>query len=155
MKSLLLPLIAIIALASCEQRKPGAEMPATAKLGGTWHLISDIIVTKGDTVVTFPEKGKETEMIKIYNGTHFAFFQHDLEKGKGKVPFYSSGAGTYKLNGDDYAEHLAYCDAREWENHDFKFKLNIHGDTLVQKGVERIDSLNVNREIIETYVRIK
>jgi hypothetical protein len=94
-------------------------------------------------------------MIKIYNETHFAFTQHDLNKGKIDTPSFSSGAGTYTLKGNDYTEHLQYCTARAWEGHDFSFKLTIHNDTLVQKGIERLDSLKINREIVETYVRKK
>jgi hypothetical protein len=146
-------LLVAVALAACNQPKPAETKTEKQPIVGTWQLVSDIIITKGDTAIAYPVKGKPDEMIKMYNDTHFAFFQHDLKHGKIDTPFFSSGAGTYSLKGDDYTEHLMYCTARMWEGHDFKFKLTIHNDTLTQRGIEKIDSLKVNREIIETYVR--
>ena len=151
-------LLAIFALgfAACNQSKPAETKPAEQQaIVGTWQLVSDKVITNGDTAITYPVKGKPDEMIKMYNDTHFAFTQHDLSKGKIDTPLFSSGAGTYTLKGDDYTEHLQYCTGREWEGHDFTFKLTIHNDTLVQKGIEKLDSLKINREIVETYVRKK
>jgi hypothetical protein len=141
---------------SCQQAGQAKEEAAGAsQIAGSWRLISNIIITKGDTVIAYPVKGKDQVMIKMYNDSHFSFFTHDTNQGKTVTPVYESGAGTYKLSGDNYSEHLEYCNYREWENHDFTFKLNIRQDTLIQRGIEKIDSLNVNREIIETYVRLK
>ncbi|WDF56008.1 hypothetical protein [Mucilaginibacter sp. KACC 22063] len=154
MKSHHFLILAVLAFSACKQHKSARQQKdEQSPIVGTWQLVSDKIITKGDTAVAYPGKGAPTEMIKMYNETHFAFFNHDLSHGKQKTPLYDSGAGTFKLTGNDYSEHLEYCNEREWENHDFKFKLTVHSDTLVQKGIERIDSLNINREIIETYVR--
>jgi len=122
---------------------------------GTWKLISGTLVdnVKGDTVVTDYTNGKS--FIKILNGTHFAFLNHDLSKGKGKDADFSAGGGHYTLVGDQYTEILEYCNDREWENHDFHFTLTIKNDTFVQKGIEKIDSIGVNRLNIEKYVRVK
>jgi hypothetical protein len=147
--------ILALGLTACNQPKPVEQKNAAQPIVGTWQLISDVIITKGDTAVTYPEKGKDEMMIKMYNDTHFSFFKHDKKQGKVPSPTYDTGAGTYTLSGTDYAERLEYCNYREWENHDFKFKLTIHNDTLVQRGIEKIDSLNVNHEIVETYVRVK
>lgn len=157
MKPYLLLTALTLTVVSCQQKAADSTSATdnTPPLTGTWTLISDRTITKGDTVVNYPDKNNPTEMIKMYNGTHFAFFQHDLVHGKQAKPFYSSGAGTYTLKGDDYTEKLEYCDAREWEGHDFKFKLTVKNDTLVQTGIEKIDSLNVNHTIIEKYVRKK
>ncbi|NCD68779.1 hypothetical protein [Mucilaginibacter agri] len=155
MKSKNLLAILALALAACNQQKLAEQKAEPSPIIGTWQLISDKIITKGDTVVAYPVKGKEDEMIKMYNDTHFAFTQHDLKKGKIDTPLFSSGAGTYTLKGDDYTEKLQFCTAREWEGHDFKFKLTIHNDTLTQTGIERLDSLKIDRQIIETYVRKK
>jgi lipocalin len=147
--------IPLLALAACKQ--PAAETTiadvAAAHVEGTWKLISAVKITKGDTVVTYPEKGQEDEMIKVINGDHFAFFKHDLKKA-GK-PIFDSGAGTYSLKGDNYTENLQYCNYREWEGHSFDFKVSFKGDTLQQKGIEKIDSLKINQEIVETYIKIK
>lgn len=106
---------------------------------------------KGDTIDTSPVKS--VEMIKIINDTHFAFFKHDLNQGKKIEAVFDAGAGTYKLSGETYTENLEYCNLRDWENHSFDFTLKLTADTLTQRGIEKIDNLNVNREIIEIYVR--
>jgi hypothetical protein len=93
-------------------------------------------------------------MIKIINATHFAFLRHDLSKGKDSA-VYSSGGGTYSLTDSSYTEHLDFCDAREWEGHSFQFTVSVKNDTLIQTGIEKLDSLGVNRLIIEKYVQVK
>jgi hypothetical protein len=153
MKNLLFLMLAALSCISCKQAISPSEQSSGSPIQGTWKLVSNVIITKGDTVVAYPLKGKEQVMIKMYNDSHFSFFSHDTKHGKVTKPVYDSGAGTYTLSGDDYKEHLEYCNYREWENHDFNFKLTVKNDTLLQRGTERIDSLNVNREIIETYVR--
>lgn len=140
-------------LSSCNQKETKPDQKTGQPLIGTWHLINSKAITKGDTVTTTPSK--DEEMVKIFNATNFAFFTHDLMHGKTAKPVYSSGSGTYTLTGNDYSEHLAYCDAREWENRDFKFTVQFKGDTLVQSGIEKIDSLKIDRIIIETYVKVK
>jgi hypothetical protein len=147
--------LSAIALASCNQKPVAAIQEGTpaAPLIGTWKLVSAITVTKGDTVKDYPVPNQE--MLKIFNTTHFAFMRHDLSKGKGKDATYTAGGGTYELNGEKYTEHLAYLNAREWEGRDFNFTVQFKNDTLIQKGIEKIDSLNINHEIIETYVKQK
>ena len=148
--------IPLVALAACSQPAKNAAVTETAvaPIQGTWKLVSAVTVTKGDSVITYPVKGQEDEMIKVINGDHFAFFKHDLKK-PGSKPVFDSGAGTYSLHGDNYNENLQYCNYREWENHSFNFKLVFKGDTMQQKGIEKIDSLKINHEIVETYVKIK
>ncbi|GAA3952658.1 hypothetical protein GCM10022246_03650 [Pedobacter ginsengiterrae] len=150
MKIKALILLASVCFVACNSTESKVDV-TPSKLNGTWQLKSSTAITNGDTVNTSPAKGVET--IKIFNDTHFAFFSHDLNQGKDSSAVYSSGSGTYTLIGDNYEEHLAFCTARAWENHNFKFKLSLDNDTLQQKGIEKIDSLKINREIIETYVR--
>jgi hypothetical protein len=151
MKLTSLLLLSTLAITACTQKETKVEQKPEQPLIGTWHLVSSKSITKGDTVVTTPPK--DQEMVKIFNGTDFAFFTHDKQKGKVAQPVYSSGSGTYTLTGNNYAERLAYCDSRDWENRDFKFTVQFKHDTLIQSGIEKIDSLNINREIIETYVK--
>ncbi|OJW15183.1 hypothetical protein [Mucilaginibacter sp. 44-25] len=149
-------LVATIALASCTQKPTEStysESKSASSMVGTWKLVSAITVTKGDSVKDYPVPNQE--MIKILNDTHFAFMRHDLSKGKGKDATYTAGGGTYDFKGDKYTEHLAYLNARDWEGKDFDFTVKFKGDTLIQKGIEKIDSLNINHEIIETYVKQK
>ncbi|TSD63287.1 lipocalin family protein [Inquilinus sp. KBS0705] len=152
-KFLIIPFLALAACKAPADQKT-ADTLAAAPIQGTWKLVSAVAVTKGDTVVTYPEKGQEDEMIKVINADHFAFFKHDLKKPGSKAIF-DSGAGTYTFENGNYTENLQYCNYREWENHSFNFKASFKGDTLIQKGIEKIDSLKVDREIVETYVKIK
>ena len=149
------PLVAIaivfIVCSSCSNN-PSGEPAAPHSVAGTWRLVTAQTITKGDTVTTFPVAGQE--MIKIFTADNqFAFFRHDVNLGKDSTAYYDSGSGTYTLSGDNYSEHLAYCSARGWENKDFHFTLQVKKDTLVQKGIEKIDSLNIDHEIVEIYSR--
>ncbi|WP_316829932.1 hypothetical protein [Pedobacter aquatilis] len=133
---------------SCKSNKADQTQ---LNIAGTWRLVSSMAITKGDTLNTSP--AKDIEMIKILNATHFAFFKHDLNKGKGSSAVYDSGSGSYTLTGNNYDEHLQYCSARDWEDHHFKFTVTLKNDTLTQRGIEKIENLNVNREIVEIYTR--
>jgi hypothetical protein len=119
---------------------------------GTWKLITATVVEKGDTIVT--DYTQKTSFIKIINESHFAFLQHDLAGGKDTSAVFSAGGGKYTLKDGTYTEHLEYCTAREWENHEFAFTVSVHNDTLVQRGVEKIESQGIDRLNIETYVKI-
>ena len=147
-------LIAIVTF-SCnmQDEKPTAES-ATNPIRGTWKLVTATIIERGDTIVT--DYTKDRSFIKIINDSHFAFVQHDLNKGKDSATaVFSSGAGTYSLKDSLYTERLEYCTAREWEGHDFTFTIEISNDTLIQSGVEKIESQGINRINTEKYVRVK
>jgi hypothetical protein len=149
----------IIFIMSCGTKKePAADVVKNAHadsitLTGTWRLVFSKVIKGKDTLNTYPVK--DQEMIKLFNGSHFAFFKHDVTKGKGSAASYESGAGTYVLSGNNYTEHLEYCNARGWEDKHFSFTLELHQDTLIQRGIEKIDSLNVNHEIVEAYIKVR
>ena len=153
MKNFALLLIAILIFTSCTTA-PKNETQKENKLpiNGTWKLLTGTLIEKGDTTITDYTKGRS--FIKIINDTHFAFLMHDLNKGKDSTAEYVSGGGDYSLSDSLYIEHLVYCSDRQWEGNDFEFAVSIHNDTLVQQGVEKIDSLGVNRINIEKYVRL-
>ena len=138
---------------SCEVKPARNESTTSLPIVGTWRLLSGTLIEKGDTVVTDYTKG--LSFIKIINKSHFAFFSHDLKNGKDSSAIFNSGGGTYSLVDNLYTEHLEYCSAREWENHDFEFVLTLKNDTLIQHGVEIIEAADVNRLNIEKYVRMK
>lgn len=125
----------------------------SSSINGTWKLISGTLIEKGDTTVTDYTKGKNA--IKIINDTHFSFLNHDLNKGKDSTASFGAGGGKYTLVGDKYTEFLEYCNAREWENNKFEFTVTVKNDTLIQTGIEKIDSISVNRLNIEKYVKVK
>ncbi|SDH45203.1 lipocalin family protein [Chitinophaga filiformis] len=150
-----LPFIAIaISLLSCShQKEESSAATSTSPLVGTWKLISARSIQGKDTTITAPVAGQET--IKIFNDSYFAFFTHDLNHGTDSSAVYGSGSGTYTLVKDVYSEHLEYCSYRGWEDKDFSFVMQISKDTIIQSGIEKIDSLNINHEIVETYARIR
>lgn len=120
---------------------------------GTWQLVSGTTVTKGDSVTT--DYTKDARMIKIINASHFAFLKHDLHSPKDSSNHFDAGGGSYTLEGNTYTEHLDYYSDRNWEGKTFPFTVTISHDTLVQKGIEKVEAAGVNREIIEKYVRVK
>jgi hypothetical protein len=132
---------------------PDQKQPSALPITGTWKLISGTLVEKGNSTTTDYTKGQE--FIKIINNTHFAFLHHDLHKGKDSAAIYSSGGGSYTLKDSAYTEHLDYCTARQWEGNTFHFTVTISGDTLIQKGVEKIENLGVDRINTEVYLRVK
>ncbi|MFT4024652.1 MAG: hypothetical protein QM664_12810 [Flavihumibacter sp.] len=130
--------------------KPAEKKP---DITGTWKLISGITESGNDVVITDYTHGKS--FIKVINATHFAFFLHDVEKGKGTTPLYGSGGGPYTLKGNQYTEYLEYCNDREWEGHDFTFTVTLRNDTLVQTGREKVESAGIDRVNTEKYVRMR
>lgn len=145
----------VILIVSCsEKAEDDPENSATTSIKGTWKLLTGTIIEKGDTTITDYTKNKS--FIKIINDSHFAFLLHDLSKGKDSSSAeFSAGGGSYSLTGNNYTEHLEYCNAREWEGHDFSFTIIISGDTLIQSGVEKIEAQGINRINTEKYLRIK
>lgn len=148
MKKLTVFILIVSMLVSCQTQN------SNSPLTGTWQLISGTVIEKNDTTVTDYMKGKK--FIKVINNTHFAFLGHDLNQGKDSASaFFSSGAGTYTLEGDSYTEHLEFCSDRAWEKNDFKFTITITGDTLIQKGIEKVQGTGIDRLNIEKYFRVK
>jgi hypothetical protein len=120
---------------------------------GTWKLISGTLIEKGTTSVT--DYTKNISFIKIINNTHFAFLQHDLKKGKDSSAVFVAGGGRYSISDSSYTEHLEYCSDRNWEGNDFKFTFSIKNDTLIIRGVEKVESEGVNRINIEKYIKLR
>ena len=147
-------LLACLITVSCHTVIADPKLPAdVSPIIGTWQLLSGTLIQGKDTTVTDYTKGKS--FLKIINATHFSFVSHDLNKGKDSLASYVSGAGTYSLKDSVYTEHLQFCSDRMWEGNDFTFNVVIRNDTLIQSGVEKIDSLGVNRYNIERYVKYK
>lgn len=146
----LLSIVPILLLFACNTDQKEKSTPHSP-IAGTWKLLTGTIIKKGDTTVTDYTTGRE--FIKIINNTHFAFLTHDTRKGLDSVSF-SAGGGTYTLRDSVYTESLGYCSDRQWEGHDFPFIITLHGDTLTQRGVEKIEAIGVERINVETYTRL-
>jgi hypothetical protein len=153
MKSLF-GLVLILTLSiSCTENKAKVDSKNPMPIAGTWKLITGTLIDKKDTTIT--DYTKNTAFIKVINEDHFAFLQHDLSKPKDSIGAFSAGGGHYSLSDSLYTEHLEYCSDRQWEGNDFSFVITITNDTLVQRGIEKVESAGVNRINIEKYVRIK
>jgi len=153
MKAKIALAIAAILFISCDNKSKTESEAQALPIAGTWQLVSGSLTDNKGTVVT--DYTKNQKAIKIVNDNHFCFLIHDLTKGKGPSPSFTAGGGKYTLAGDKYTEFLEYCNDRQWENNKFDFTITIKNDTLTQKGIEKIDSLGVNRVNIEKYVRVK
>ena len=151
-----LPLLFLITLfAACGGKSVylnDTELASPEQLKGTWKLIQATLIEKGDTTVT--DYTKDVSFIKIINDTHFAFLQHDLNKGKDSSAVFVAGGGQYSLQDSLYKENLEYCSARDWEGNDFEFVINLRNDTLTQRGIEKVAAAGVDRVNIEKYVRV-
>lgn len=154
MRLLFAPTLLAIIILSCNDKSQSDNKTPASSLQGTWKLLTGTVIEKGDTTITDYTKGRS--FIKIINNSHFAFLMHDLNKGKDSLSAeFSAGGGKYTLNGNSYTERLEYCNAREWEDHDFTFTVTINGDTLIQSGVEKIEAEGINRINTEKYIRVK
>ena len=116
-------------------------------------MVSATTTEKDTTFSTFDPTHK---MIKIINPTHFAFLNHAVMPGKDSAAnAFTAGGGKYSLVDSVYTEHLDYFTDRQWENNQFQFVVKITNDTLIQKGVEKVDKLGIDRVIVETYKKVR
>lgn len=139
-------------LCACNQPTSTKKEAVENPILGTWELQEGTVIKGGDTIRTDYTQGQR--LIKVINETHFAFLRHDLQHGKdSSTAVFVAGGGAYTLNGDQYHEHLEFLNYREWEGNDFHFTIRVNGDTLVQEGVEKIESLDVEQHNIERYLR--
>lgn len=146
----ILMLLAVLSLLSCSNREDSGK-DLNLDIQGTWQLLSATTIEKGKSQTT--DYSGKLKMIKIFNHSHFAFLRHSLD-AKDSTNF-DAGGGTFVLDKDDYTEHLEYYKDKNWEGKTFKFKLAIHQDTLIQKGIEKVEKAGVDRVIIEKYIKVK
>lgn len=126
--------------------------PAQPPIVGTWELVSATTTEKDTSFSTFDSRNK---FIKIINPTHFAFLNHSQRaKEDTSTGTFTAGGGTYTLVDSVYTESLDYYTDRKWENNKFAFVVTLTDDTLVQKGVEKVDKLGIDRVIVEKYKRV-
>lgn len=146
----ILMLLAVLSLSSCVN-KDASKKDSDLDVQGTWQLLSATTIENGKSQTT--DYSGKLKMIKMFNQTHFAFLRHSLD-AKDSTNF-DAGGGTFVLDKDDYTEHLEYYKDKNWEGKTFKFKLAIHQDTLIQKGIEKVEKAGVDRVIIEKYIKVK
>ena len=72
---------------SCVNKNPRADSEDTSSsLEGTWQLLTVETIEGGDT--TFDDYTVGIKGIKVFNDSHFSFFQHDLTQGKDSIAVY-------------------------------------------------------------------
>ena len=147
----LLAAAAVLVLSACD--KPAATDKKENPIIGTWQLLSHTATTKGKTDTT--DYTKNQKFIKVINETHFAFMGHSINTPKDSSNKFDAGGGAYTLNGDKYTEHLDFYKDKNWEGKAFEFTISFSGDTLIQKGIEKVEKENVDQVIIEKYLRVK
>jgi hypothetical protein len=148
--SLLLLLPALYFFSSCNSTANNNPKPSVDIIG-TWQLISDTMITKGTKAIT--DYTKNQRMIKIINATHFAFLKHSTQKDSALK--FDAGGGGYSLVGDKYTERLDFYNDKNWEHKTFNFTVSVKGDTLLQKGLEKVEKEGIDRVIIEKYIKVK
>ncbi|SHN37033.1 hypothetical protein SAMN05216524_11452 [Mucilaginibacter sp. OK098] len=148
-----LSLSAVAFLMACNNPAEKKEPVATNPIIGTWHLVSGATISKGQSQAnSYP---KDQEMIKVINETHFAFLNHIINTAKDSSNKFDAGGGRYTLKGDQYTEHLDYYKDKAWEGKPFTFTITFSGDTLIQKGVEKVEGTGIDRIVIEKYLKVK
>jgi hypothetical protein len=145
LKPVLFSVVILSILCGCQPKQ------TSAPIVGTWELISATTTEKDSTFSTFDPTHK---MIKIINATHFAFLNHALNVEKDSSNAFTGGGGTYSFVDSTYTENLEYFIDPKWERNKFEFVVNISNDTLIQKGVEKVEKLGIDRVIVETYKRV-
>ncbi|KQM75286.1 hypothetical protein ASE74_20950 [Pedobacter sp. Leaf216] len=142
-------LLAVLTFASCANNDNSKK--ENPDIQGTWQLFSATTIENGKSQTT--DYSGDLKMIKMFNNTHFAFLRHSINPKD--TSSFDAGGGTFTLNKDDYTERLEYYKDKNWEGKTFKFKLAVHQDTLIQKGIEKVEKAGVDRVIIEKYIKIK
>lgn len=136
-------LVFILLITSCSHKES-----KSIGIEGSWKLFYNQI-KQGDSIQI--KDVSKTDFIKIINKTHFAF----INQPKDSTGSFYAGGGTYTLKEDNYSELLQYIDYKAIRNHQFDFKIELKGDTLIQFGREKVEGTDIDREIVEKYFRLK
>lgn len=142
MKNIILLFLMLLGLSNCVKKEDSKNIE------GTWKMVYAETI-EGDTIKL--KDLSNTTFIKIINKSHFAFFN---QENTSAINFYG-GAGTYTLQGDNYTEILNFTAVEAIKNHQFSFKVEIKGDTLIQSGIEKVEAAGMDRFITEKYIKLK
>lgn len=142
-KSVLYLSLLLISISSCQEKTT-----QKSRIIGSWKLVYNQI-KEADTILL--KDVSKTDFIKIINASHFSF----INQPKDSLGDFYAGAGTYTFDGEKYIETLEFIAYKAIRNHKFHFRIEIKGDTLIQYGREKVEAANMDREIIEKYLRIK
>ncbi len=141
-------IILILLFISCKKEQKTVKVNKTNKVVGTWKMVF-AETREGDSLQV--KDLSKSEFVKIINETHFAYFNQSKETPRN---FYGAG-GAYTLVNNQYTETLNYAAWDAYRDRDFLFTIEIKNDTLIQYGTEEVKEVNIKRNIIEKYIRIK
>lgn len=151
MKRVIIILCLAVFVSGCEQKTTNAgttELIPTNPIEGTWKMVyAD--TRQNDSIQV--KNLENTRFIKIINKSHFAFFNQE----QGTSDNFFAGGGTYTLRENEYTETLEFVGATDIRGHVFKFNVEIKGDSLIQQGHEKVEKAQIDRYILEKYIRIK
>jgi hypothetical protein len=111
---------------------------------GSWQLIRETLKVGDNKYVTFD--GKNRQMIKIFNKSHFSFASIGKQRPKfdsyqltddQKITAYdnfSGSLGRYTINKDILIEKIEFSSFPNYEGISIPFNVNIDGNTLIQQG---------------------
>jgi predicted DNA-binding protein len=105
-----------------------ASLPGSS-LVGSWQFVSGRYTEPNKPPVAY--KSPELRAIKIITPTHFSYV---TENGNGS--FYVAGAGTCKLEKEQYTETLDYASVPTMKNKSYTFKYHIENDLWYMEGME-------------------
>ncbi|WP_430410435.1 hypothetical protein [Kordia sp.] len=142
MKKITLLFLLLCSLYSC------VEKEASTNIEGTWKMVYAETI-ENDTIKL--KDLSNTTFVKIINKSHFAFFN---QENNSNTNFYG-GAGTYTLKGKNYTEILNFTAVEALKRQEFSFTIELKGDTLIQAGIEKVEDANIDRYIIEKYIKLK
>ena len=140
---LFLGLIAFWAISGYSQQKK-------SPLEGTWKMV--IGDPKIDVDTSFQTMMKAGQ-IKTFSKEYFTFVGH---YERNDTVFYKGyGAGTYKLDGDRYEEHILYHNDSTLIGTKYRCLLEIRNDTLFQK-CSTDNNWKLQKDFgTEKYIRLK
>ena len=150
MKIIVFQIFIIILFIGCSKKTQSSESvnnSTKSKIEGSWKLVYADIKENDSLQI---KDLSNTDFIKIINADHFAFFNQK----RGSSDEFMAGGGTYTFNGSDYTETLNFINAPSYRGHEFPFKVEIKGDSLIQQGHEKIEAAGLDRFILEKYIRI-
>lgn len=146
MKTTLFVLVLLL-IVSCNCHTNSVVDVQDTSIEGTWKLFYGSIEQNDSLEIKDVSK---SDFIKIINDSHFAFFN----QVKGSAENFYGGAGTYTLDGNIYIESLNYIRNTDLRSHKFPFTIELKGDTLIQHGHEKVEAAQIDRYIVEKYLRV-
>ena len=129
----------------------GCSQPKSSKIEGAWKLVYIKTVYGDKPYYSFPGTDTTEGQIKMWSKDHVSF--------TGVIKWDSTysdnfGAGTYKLNGNQYEETFLYCSYRPYIGNILKMTLEIINDTLTQTSLEKDGKFGKSTFSTEKYVRL-